>query len=592
MMTMESDLKHIKYVWVDAICVDQRPTKRKNTVYRMSDIYEKASFILAVPDLHLAYLRNLTMKNMDITEDSALYSDYIYYLIHGNSDQLEKIEANFDNRVPKDPGLRQLLTRYTDHFVDAKDPGLRQLLTRYTDHFVDGFMKYRRHGYPYCPARSLDHICEENGPVTRLQPQTRTERDQIYSFENLHHCHDMENCPLKTFSEQEYQATREEIARHNDANWKSRIIERSTAIRQSMAFLADLIKDWSSRVWVISEYSIAKKKNNLKYWFAQLQRYESHFGKFQDMDDFAFFKFDVEDPCFSEFLNINIYQYDLTPWHSTNTSSNPVYVYFHKTLIKQLNQQTFLEMILKSKASKNEDRFYSILPLSEYANSIKNLEVGDWEINTVVSVKLKLYEIMTIKDKLNLLFWSGNLYASNKGTILPTFATSTLPLRFENGNLTHSKNSLWNFDLNNTSTIMLLQHHHHHHHQTDSNEDGTSRLYYLQLKPLQYFIYDYESENNRNDSFELDWRRKEIRKRLGISSSIITTAHIDLVCIPALTRYASARAYDQFYIILVGSFIENKWTLDQNSLELHVTDPGWIPGDNDNDNKSVVFNIY
>ncbi|ORZ04121.1 hypothetical protein BCR42DRAFT_199954 [Absidia repens] len=62
MMTLEPDLTDIKYMWVDAICVDQRPSKRKAIIYQMSNIYERATYILAVPDLHLTYLKEISIK--------------------------------------------------------------------------------------------------------------------------------------------------------------------------------------------------------------------------------------------------------------------------------------------------------------------------------------------------------------------------------------------------------------------------------------------------------------------------------------------------------------------------------------------------
>ncbi|ORY97005.1 hypothetical protein BCR42DRAFT_497406 [Absidia repens] len=63
MMTIESDTKHINYVWVDAICVDQSPAKRKATIHQMSNIYDRATYILAVPDLHVTYLKGVSFKN-------------------------------------------------------------------------------------------------------------------------------------------------------------------------------------------------------------------------------------------------------------------------------------------------------------------------------------------------------------------------------------------------------------------------------------------------------------------------------------------------------------------------------------------------
>ncbi|ORZ04114.1 hypothetical protein BCR42DRAFT_444334 [Absidia repens] len=57
-------------------------------------------------------------------------------------------------------------------------------------------------------------------------------------------------------------------------------------------------------------------------------------------------------------------------------SSNLVYLHLHPTLICQLNQQTFLEMILKSEERKSEGRFYSILLLLDYKDKLVNNKVG------------------------------------------------------------------------------------------------------------------------------------------------------------------------------------------------------------------------
>ncbi|ORY97006.1 hypothetical protein BCR42DRAFT_399169 [Absidia repens] len=58
-------------------------------------------------------------------------------------------------------------------------------------------------------------------------------------------------------------------------------------------------------------------------------------------------------------------------------SVHPISLYFNS----QLSRQTFLQNILISKASKNEDRFYSILPFSPYQD--RKLEVSHWKINTM-----------------------------------------------------------------------------------------------------------------------------------------------------------------------------------------------------------------
>ncbi|ORY96088.1 hypothetical protein BCR42DRAFT_457606 [Absidia repens] len=126
-----------------------------------------------------------------------------------------------------------------------------------------------------------------------------------------------------------------------------------------MEFLVGLIKDWSTRVWVISEFNIAKKKNNLKYWFIQLAYNDMEGG-----EKFTFFKFDFNN------LQTPVREQNFQP------SVHPISLYFN-----QLSRQTFLQNILISKASKNEDRFYSILPFSPYQD--RKLEVSHWKINTM-----------------------------------------------------------------------------------------------------------------------------------------------------------------------------------------------------------------
>ncbi|ORZ04504.1 hypothetical protein BCR42DRAFT_398663 [Absidia repens] len=74
-----------------------------------------------------------------------------------------------------------------------------------------------------------------------------------------------------------------------------------------------------------------------------------------------------------------------------------------------------------------EDRFYSIPLLSDYKHKFINRnEVDKWNINSLMPVKLKLFEVMATKDKLNLLFMLGNDKTGNKRKVVPTLATSTI----------------------------------------------------------------------------------------------------------------------------------------------------------------------
>ncbi|ORZ04117.1 hypothetical protein BCR42DRAFT_497124 [Absidia repens] len=578
MMTLESNLKHIKYVWVDAICVDQRPSKRKATIYQMSNIYERATYILAVPDLHLTYLKGVSLKNNDTIEGANEYSKDIYYLLHGNTDGLVALDlASLDDfGVPKNP------------------PALRQLLLKCTDHFGHSFMTYTRHDELYCPVLALDHICVSNA-LQRDQWKAWVKNSKK-SFGDLHQCHEV-ICPLKMFYEYDFGTTPKEYCQFDGAKWKSKILARSNSIRQSMEFLTDLIKDWSSRVWVISEYSIAKKKNNLKYWFTQLSfpyngtAYYDHMK--EEKEKLSFFKFDFNDSSFSDFMmDVDYYKDQSEVKFTRSRTTNPVYIQFHSTMIRQLRQQTFLEMMLRSKASRNEDRFYSILPLSEHAD--QKTEVSHWNIQSMVSVKLKLYEIMNIKNKLALLFWSTHENAI-KNDVLPTFATSTLPAEFQLGIfLNIISHYPCNFDLNNPSTITF----HHHKQQTNNNrqqdDDDDCHRYFLRLIPEKYHVMHHH--NLPEAAIYLLRDSIPICKRLGIYHAFTET--LDIVAIPAFPTSGFHSTCDEFYhlqsfILLVRSFVENKWMIPCKHYAYDTSDYDEVYlDDSEGESSADFFDIY
>ncbi|ORZ06505.1 hypothetical protein BCR42DRAFT_427234 [Absidia repens] len=222
-------------------------------------------------------------------------------------------------------------------------------------------------------------------------------------------------------------------------------------------------------------------------------------------------------------------------------------------------------MILNSNASKNEDRFYSILPLSEYKNILlSENEVDQWNISTMVSVKVKLFEFMGIKDKLNLLFMSGSVCTYNIGTVLPTFATSTLSSAVHSDYVTlDSAKYPYNFDLANKSTIML------HYQPTSSNNNNNkgkyaSHLYYLNIKPMEYSM--------KVDS--RDWYSSTTPLKIALLKRLLIddpNATIDVVYIPAYSvkntnTYPDTISYHYDAIILLGNFRKNKWILDELGL--------------------------
>ncbi|CAO3600987.1 unnamed protein product [Absidia cylindrospora] len=400
MMKKEPDLQHIKYVWVDAICVDQTNyERRKATIHKMSNIYEKATFILAVPDLHSEHLQNVYTEHRNFIQFHFDFDEYIYHLIQGNTAQLHHLDSTFldDDYVPKDRTLRQLLATCTTFLAN-------------------GFTDLEDHNYYRDePGEALDLLCEiyhaslptpdETLDLIKLETQKQDVHDDDDDPESLLHYDKVASlCLLDPY-------TRWEKIGKCDRRWIHKVMRRSNAIRQLVKFLGDLIVDWSSRVWVISEYNIAKKKNNLKYWFMLLSTAKT--------SELPFFKFDFTNPAFSSVIQTFRFNFPLY-----DVDVNPVHLSFHRLIIKQLNTQSFFEMMLKSKASKNEDRFYAILPLSKYKDKLN--QVAHWEINHMMSVKLKLFEIMDTKDKWILLFLSGRTLGSNTFQVLPTFCSSTI----------------------------------------------------------------------------------------------------------------------------------------------------------------------
>ncbi|ORZ05459.1 hypothetical protein BCR42DRAFT_428336 [Absidia repens] len=532
MMTREIDLQQIHYVWVDAICVHPNAAKRIAMVYQMSTIYDRARYILAVPDLHLQTLKNKSTKHKEIIEGSQSFSKFIYYLIQGNTDQLAQLDEAFldDINVPNDPALRQLLKKYITkdlkHYINNDDEEL------------------------------LHHIYEIN--------QASQAKDILQNTnDGLRHCNRVD-CPLKLKDEP---TTEWECRRYfSSGPWYKELTEKNVRILDSMAFLMDLVEDWSSRVLIIGEYTIAKQNNNLKYWFIQLD-----LGN-KDLQ-LPFFKFDFTDPGALTVLENA---------HEDPLKANPMHVEFYECMIKHLQPRNFLEQILKSKTGKNEDRFYGILPISEYKETVPITDVASWGITTLASVKSKMYEWMTVRDKLNLLFLSGNKDALHLGQAFPTFATSTIHWHASAPAdcfvMPHGVPlSSINFDLTHPATITF-------HKDTTENGHDDMALDYLQVTPMTcYAVKGSSSPSMSRDNDIL------LRKLLQVDDQNTNLA-VDFVCIPSFGPETNKKEYpgidwNDYYIALAGSFAKNKWIL---------TSPEdlYLSGKRIDVNQKMNFNIY
>ncbi|CAO3601445.1 unnamed protein product [Absidia cylindrospora] len=530
MMAKEPDLQSIKYVWVDALCVDQsNDERRKATIYQMTNIYERAAYIVAVPDLHQQHLKQTSQANHQITMGINYYSAYLYSLIHGDTKTLALLDYLFLDciGVPHDPTIRQHVAKYTNYFVEDHTFGLKW----------NGQLTQILHGYT---ASQSYH--EMENPL-----KTGICGGETY-FDGFHRCHHV-FCPLEYDVDDKPPADKQEIPL--PLPWKAQVMARNMAIRQAMLYFQDVINDWSTRVWVISEYNIAKKKNNLKYWFIGLDT--------EEMYDLTFFKFNFDDTdTFSAVRNAR-------PQRGTALSLHQI---FHVNMIDQLNAQTFFQMMLTSKASRHEDRFYAIFPESKYKNHISQVALS--EIHTLLSVKLTLYEMMDTKDKLELLYLLGHSN-SNVFKEIPTFATPSLN---HEGKEALEPMYPCNFDLNSLDTITLCYDHVSH---------------YLELTPKTYF---FKRKLNSYDTLRLESAKKILYHCFCLDD---TNATFDIVYIPYFDESAivtsdddeAAKKLARWRLILVGCLRENKWVLSFAAHETENQDEHHFIRDT-----GIVFEIY
>jgi hypothetical protein len=254
-------------------------------------------------------------------------------------------------------------------------------------------------------------------------------------------------------------------------------------------------------------------------------------------------------------------------------------------MLRQLNQQTFLEMVLKSKANTNEDRFFAILPLTEYKGLIESSDTIDsWNIRSMVSAKLKLYGFMNTKHKLELLFLSSK--PSSKFMVLPTFATSRIEWpKAEEVNTAQVQaggHFPCNFDLISEATIMLKL-----------KSSGNSRKYHEGNDILNIKPYEYYTCNNTIFAENIIEENRTACQRLELDDP---DEHFDMVCIPSYglsntQSHRHPRDFNCSKLFLVGSFAKNKWMITA-ALVFTSTDilPDWTLHYANDD--MVGFDIY
>ncbi|KAI8079917.1 uncharacterized protein BX664DRAFT_204996 [Halteromyces radiatus] len=475
----EPDLQDIRYVWVDAICVDQSNNQRKKIViYRMNDIYKNAEYIVAIPDLYKEYLIKISDLNRWMSYQIQRYRWHIYHVIQENVQEVHRLDEDWARKL-KDRSCQ----KDESNILDSEEED--------------------------------DYIYHRLFDKRNQNKQSLTTEDQFTGslFEK----------------------------------------RRCRRIGMAIQYLLDLFLDWSRRTWVISEYSIAKeqREGKMKYWFIHLDKDNDFYGK-------PFFTLDF-------YRTTPGHIYDNNRWNVDSAS------FYHPMIISNTAHRSFIDMMLRSRATKNEDRFHAILPLSPKYNKVKVSKdtISSWNISGMQSVRLKLYEILDVEDKLYLL----QVCKKQSYTILPTFASNfdmtLVPLYPYTPSDTFFE---FNFDITDPSAVYFES----DHLNNSSGYKGPS----LHLRPKKYYIHD----SLLQDMDEAKSYSK-VMKKLGFES---IDESFEFVTIPSFctddeSDLTSLYAYP---IHLFGSMNKNVWIICSFELDDMQLSPRVHV------NKDYVFCVY
>ncbi|KAI9303664.1 hypothetical protein BJ944DRAFT_268030, partial [Cunninghamella echinulata] len=373
----EPDLKDINYLWIDAICVNQvNKEERKATIRKMSEIYQIAMYILAVPDMNYSYLKN-----------DPTYLKHIYNI--GRYARHFYQEITDENRLEVYDLDAQLIVTWVLQYIDPKLHGnfnFQQLLNQFIkmkDELIIPHIPETDSFYHKELIYALEMVVQEKD-----ENKWYTQ----YYYNNFEYNH----IPVTSNrSSKEWELYYKRIGQQFNSHIKNlkqvfielmmKDLEYKQMKKDTLDYFFGVITAWRNRTWVISEYNFAKQKKNktpMKLIFIAL------LANLQFEEDKKYYPF-----------------YDIFNYEKQ---------YHLGSIIKQIEDSLStsdpLDMILNSKTKDNEDRFHVILPLwGKYNSIIKNKDtISSWKISDMISVRLKLYEFLDIEDKRRLLHASSN----------------------------------------------------------------------------------------------------------------------------------------------------------------------------------------
>ncbi|CAO3637736.1 unnamed protein product [Cunninghamella blakesleeana] len=111
----EPDLCDIGYLWVDVISVDQQNKEgKKETILKMNQIYQYATYILAVPDLHKGYLKKNVVNKEILNLVYYEYNETIYEEIFNNKNS--STDDSINNDTKSSIQQQQYTNSNSDHY--------------------------------------------------------------------------------------------------------------------------------------------------------------------------------------------------------------------------------------------------------------------------------------------------------------------------------------------------------------------------------------------------------------------------------------------------------------------------------------------
>ncbi|CAO3637050.1 unnamed protein product [Cunninghamella blakesleeana] len=310
LLQKENDIKHIPYVWIDTISIDQQNiVQRKATIHHMDQIYEKASYIVAVPDLHYSYLTNIsaTKDHIQLIKKHSPYmyhsmmlayyedrphndDDYNNKMIQYNQQALHDIETKwiyqwltFDDQYDDDNN--NILSSFQINGLSDQQQSLINLISTNIDFttFIQ-LPKIPWHEFMMNTTSSSNDLSANMNSNNNNNNNNMDQHQHTYNKGRQYLNAIFQNDTLDDILEQQlytndYYLGGYYLNNNNNINNNNIHIEQRRLLKdiqlqkcrqlskryekelqQAYNLLQSFANDWSNRTWVISEYHIAKKK--------------------------------------------------------------------------------------------------------------------------------------------------------------------------------------------------------------------------------------------------------------------------------------------------------------------------------------------